>query len=101
MTSHQPGVIFVEERAFDNCVARTDCGVQQARNNIGYEVFSCCKSLPSARIAEALVFEKLRGADGVKFGSKLKSIEEEAFIYNESLERDYHPVERRLGLLMR
>ena len=66
-----------------------ECSSERARNY--YEVFSSCKplrsiNLPSARIAEALVFENCEElTTEVKFGSKLKSIEEEAFIYYENL----------------
>ena len=53
-----PGVKFVEERAFDNCVALTDVDVECSKLAILLDtryLFSCCKSLRSVNIPSARI----------------------------------------------
>ena len=107
MTSHQPGVKFVQDEAFDNCVARTDvdvdveCSELAISNNYWIRGILLAQIfLPSARNVEALVSENSEELTEVKFGSKLKSIEEARGIHlllSRIFGENCHPIERWFG----
>jgi hypothetical protein len=85
-----PGVEIVEEHAFNFCEALTDveCGKLEI---IKYAAFRSCTSLRSinllsAKIVKRAAFDETALTDA-KFGSKLDSIEEIAFVDCPNLER--------------